>query len=91
MIKDYKDDINLRLSFNELAGKVFSIDFERWYQLGFWNNQYVCYSFTDHDQVIANVSVSKMNIILNGKKIRAIQIGTVMTHPDHRKKDFQKN
>uniref|UniRef100_UPI00052FDE01 GNAT family N-acetyltransferase n=1 Tax=Planococcus sp. CAU13 TaxID=1541197 RepID=UPI00052FDE01 len=34
--------------------------------------------------VIANASVNKMTVISNGKEYRAIQVGTVMTHPDYR-------
>ncbi len=91
MVSDYRDNDYLRTSFNELAGKVFGIDFERWYQLGFWDDRYICHSFAHHGRIIANVSVSKMDMILEGKRIKTAQIGTVMTHPDYRKKGLAEN
>lgn len=46
--------------------------------------------YTD-DQIIANVSVKKMDLEVNGESKRALQIGTVMTHPEHRGKGLSKS
>lgn len=86
MIVDYKNNKLYRQSFNTLAGKTFGIDFERWHQFGFWNNRYICYSFLDGDRVVANVSANLLEWVVRGKKLNVVQIGTVMTHPDYRKK-----
>lgn len=83
-VSDYKENDLLRLSFNRLANEVFGIDFERWYQAGLWNDRYVCYSYVQGDQVVANVSISRLEMILAGERKRAVQIGTVMTHPAYR-------
>lgn len=40
IIKDYRDHMGLRHSFNELAGRTFGLDFENWYQNGFWGDAY---------------------------------------------------
>lgn len=85
-ISDYKDNAEYRLSFNQLAYETFEIDFEKWYQAGFWNDQYICYSYVDGNKVVSNVSVNKLTMILNGEEKSALQIGTVMTHPDYRKR-----
>ena len=82
--KDYKNNEKLRKSFNDLATFVFNINFEEWYEEGYWNNRYIPYSYVDGDRVIANVSVNLLDFVVNGEKKRAIQIGTVMTHPDYR-------
>lgn len=84
LISDYKHNKKYKESFNELAKKVFELDFKEWYGRGCWNDNYVCYSYVDGEKVIANASINKMNVILNGKEYKAIQIGTVMTHPDYR-------
>lgn len=81
---DYKNNDQLRLSFNRLAKRTFGIDFETYYQRGFWRDQYICYSYLDGGKVISNVSVSILDVVLNGSKINAVQIGTVMTDPDYR-------
>lgn len=85
---DYKDDEVLRKSFNALAIETFAkgLDFEPWYQEGYWNNRYICYSFVDDNQVVSNVSANRMVICEDGVLKEAIQIGTVMTHPDYRKR-----
>lgn len=85
-IKDYKNDENLRRSFNELAISVFGISFEDWYQRGFWNNRYIPFSYADGDKIVANVSVNILDLVIKSEKKRALQIGTVMTHPDYRKR-----
>ncbi|MGO4697523.1 GNAT family N-acetyltransferase [Paenibacillus sp. 2TAB26] len=83
-ISDYKDISTYKESFNELAKMVFGLDFEKWYEKGGWNENYICYSFLDKGKVIANASASKMTVICNSEEYKAIQIGTVMTHPDYR-------
>lgn len=82
--KDYKDNAMLRTSFNELATLIFGLNFEEWYENGFWNNRYIPYSFVDDNKVIANVSVNLVDFVIDGLKKSAIQIGTVMTHPNYR-------
>ena len=84
-IKGYKDNENLRKSFNELATMVFGINFEEWYQKGFWNNRYIPFSYMYGGKVVANVSVNVLDLVIDGEKKSSIQIGTVMTHPDYRK------
>lgn len=47
MVKNYKENEALRLSFNGLAGKTFGLDFEDWYQNGFWKENYIPYSIVE--------------------------------------------
>ncbi|UHA73482.1 GNAT family N-acetyltransferase [Paenibacillus sp. 481] len=84
LISDYKHISKYRESFIELANHLFKINFTEWYNKGCWNDNYICYSFVDGDQVIANASVNKMVITSNGTDYKAIQVGAVMTHPDYR-------
>lgn len=83
-VKGYQDDTVLRKSFNELAESVFGIQFEEWYQKGYWTEKYKPYSFLDGKKIVANVSVNRIELLINTEKITALQIGTVMTHPDFR-------
>ncbi|MCP1182171.1 GNAT family N-acetyltransferase [Paenibacillus sp. 1781tsa1] len=85
-MKNYKNNEVLRNSFFELAVNTFEINFEDWYQQGYWGEGYIPYSYVDGDQVIANVSINILELIIHGEKKKAIQIGTVMTHPDYRGK-----
>lgn len=84
--KGYKDNAELRQSFNALAERTFSLNFENWYQNGFWRENYIPYSVIQDNKVIANVSVNITDIVWNGKKKHFIQLGTVMTDEEHRNK-----
>lgn len=83
-VKDYKNNETLRKSFFELAHNTFGLNFENWYQKGFWSERYIPFSLVEGERVIANVSVNIVELIISGEKKTAIQIGTVMTHPDYR-------
>ncbi|ENQ3105238.1 Acetyltransferase (GNAT) domain-containing protein [Bacillus sp. 491mf] len=83
-IKDYKHNEALRKSYCELTNNIFGISFEEYYLKGFWNNRYIPFSYVHEDTVIANVSVNVLDLVIDGKNKKAIQIGTVMTHPNYR-------
>lgn len=89
-VKDYKDQSTLRNSFNTLAKVTFGIQFEEWYERGYWNQRYIPYSFVADKKVISNVSVNLLSLIIQGQKKKAIQIGTVMTDEQYRNKGLSK-
>lgn len=78
-VKDYKNNEKLKESFNKLAIKTFELDFRSWYEKGYWTNDYIPYSYSYNNEIIANVSVNKMDLIIDDKIYKALQIGTVMT------------
>lgn len=84
IIKNYRDDARLRHSFNELAKKTFCIDFEDWYQNGYWTDRYNPYSIVIDGKVAANVSVNQTVFAVNGKRKHFVQLGTVMTEESYR-------
>lgn len=77
--KDYEDDKVLRHSFNALAGQTFGLDFEDWYENGYWRENYIPYSMVQDGKVVANVSVNLTEMLWNGVPKKLIQLGTVMT------------
>lgn len=82
--KNYKDNNILRTSFNELSKQVYKLNFEDWYQNGYWGENYVPYSIIDKDKIVANVSVNIMNFNYDGRIKYFIQLGTVMTVDSYR-------
>ena len=84
IIKDYHDNEILRASFNTLAEKTFGLNFEDWYQNGFWGDKYNPYSIVIEDKVVANVSVNQTDFIINGQLKHVLQLGTVMTDEAYR-------
>lgn len=89
-IKDFKHDDLLRQSFNTLAKRTFSIDFEQWYNDGYWLEQYVPYALADQGKVISNVSVNIQDFLVFDKPKRYIQIGTVMTDPNYQNRGLSR-
>lgn len=84
LVKNYYNIDALRLSFNELAQKTFGLDFEDWYQNGYWGDNYNPYSIVDDGKIVANVSVNLIDILWDGCKKHFIQLGTVMTEENYR-------
>lgn len=84
VIKNYRKDDAFRGSFNELAKKTFGIDFEDWYQNGYWTDKYNPYSIVMDGKVVANVSVNRTDFEWNGEVKHYIQLGTVMTDETYR-------
>lgn len=85
-VKGYKHDDALRTSFCRLATETFDIDFTEWYERGCWNESYIPFSYELEGRIIANVSVNLRELVINGVHRKAIQLGTVMTHPEFRKR-----
>lgn len=84
IIKNYRTNEILRHSFNKLSENTFGINFENWYQNGFWNDLYIPYSITENNEIIANVSVNLIDIRSNERTLHLIQLGTVMTKEEYR-------
>jgi len=88
IIKNYRDDPQLRGSFNRLAKATFGLDFEPWYQMGFWTEDYNPYSVLLDGEIVANVSVNRTDMIIAGERRRLYQLGTVMTAEAYRSRGY---
>lgn len=84
LVKQIRDNETLRKSFNELALQTFEIDFEDWYQGGFWSDKYLPYCFVDGDKVVASAAVNLIDFSFEGQVRPYLQIGTVMTAENYR-------
>lgn len=89
-VKDFKHNPEIRASFNELTQAVFQFDLENWYLNGYWNDNYIPYSLLYKNKVISNVSINKMEFIIENEKKVAIQVGTVMTDKEYRHQGLSK-
>lgn len=89
-VVDFKENTPIRKSFSRLAKQTFGLDFESWYKLDFWHDQYIPHALLDGEKLVANISVSIMDFKIDNKDKRFIQIGTVMTDPDYRGRGLAK-
>ena len=88
IVKHYREDAALRKSFNELAKATFGLNFENWYQMGFWGDHYEPYSIVEDGKVVANVSVNRTDMVIDGEKKHLYQLGTVMTAEGYRNRGY---
>ena len=88
IIKHYRNDAVLRASFNALAEETFGLNFENWYQNGFWGDNYDPYSVLEDGKIVANVSVNRADMVMNGERKRLYQLGTVMTAEGYRNRGY---
>lgn len=82
--RNYRSDKGLRDSFNALAEKTFGLNFEGWYQNGFWGDNYNPHSIVIDGEVVANVSLNRTDLMIDGQRKRIYQLGTVMTEESYR-------
>lgn len=76
--------------YNELILNVFGFSFEKWHKQDVWNEDYECYSIFDNGCMIANVSVYKMRLLLNGIQREYLQFGAVATREEYRGKGLSR-
>ena len=88
IIHGYRHDKALRDSFNALAEQTFGLNFEGWYQNGFWGENYDPHSVVIGGKVVSNVSVNRTDLVFGGRRYRILQLGTVMTDEAHRGKGY---
>ena len=88
IVKHYRDNPVLRSSFNRLAEAIFGLNFENWYQNGFWGDNYAPYSVLEDGEIVANVSVNRTDMWIEGSRKKLYQLGTVMTAEGYRNRGY---
>lgn len=88
IVKHYRDNPVLRRSFNRLAEATFGLNFENWYQNGFWGDNYAPYSVLEDGEIVANVSVNRTDMWIEGSRKKLYQLGTVMTAEGYRNRGY---
>ena len=88
IVKHYRENAALRASFNALAEETFGLNFENWYQNGFWGGNYEPYSVFEDGRIVANVSLNRTDMLIGGETERIYQLGTVMTDPAYRNRGY---
>ena len=90
LLKDYMNNDSLRDKLNSLTLEIFNFNFEDWYKLGYYKNEYIPYSFLENNKIISNVSANIMLFYHNDNIKKYIQIGTVMTSIEYRNRNLAK-
>jgi len=84
-----KDDQH-RESYFALINKVFGLDFAPWHQAGFCVDDFVPYTLFDGGVAVASAGIVINRFKWQGQAKKYVQISTVATHPDYRKKGLSR-
>lgn len=85
-------DTSLHPGWCSLISSVFTrARFERWIEWGCWDEGYTAFALYDGDTPVANVSRTRMRLVLEGEERRGWQLGAVCTHPDYRGRGLGKS
>ncbi|ABF87319.1 acetyltransferase, GNAT family [Myxococcus xanthus DK 1622] len=75
----------LHAAFCDYVSRVFTrADFRRWTQWGEWNDDYRTFAVVDDGRVLANASVMRMRLLLEGREVTGYQLGAVGSLPSER-------
>ncbi|MFP2896717.1 GNAT family N-acetyltransferase [Corallococcus sp. 4LFB] len=78
-------DTELQAAFCEYVPQVFRrASFRQWCAWGEWNDDYRAFALVESDHVVANASVMRMRLLLEGREVTAYQLGAVGCLPSHR-------
>jgi Acetyltransferase (GNAT) domain len=92
IIENYHNNEILRNEFHIFISKIFpSISFKEWTTKGFWTEKYNPFSIIKSDKIVSNISAAYMDIIINGNKRKAVQLGAIGTLPEYRELGLARN
>lgn len=74
---------------NKLLKDVF-LDFQFWYDLNLWNEEYESYSFIEDGDIVSNICVYKTQILFEQKIYNALSIGAVATKKEYRNRGLSR-
>jgi len=69
---------------NKLIMEVFGFSFGTWHALDLWRDDYECFSIIEKETMLANVSVYRLKLLIEGNPIDCLQIGAVATKKEYR-------
>lgn len=84
--------VELHEAFMRYVPKVFPrISFRRWYELGGWHPGYRAFAIFEGDEIVANASLQRMNLLVRGQRVTGWQFGAVGVLPDLRGRGLQQH
>ena len=79
-----------RESYFHLANVIYGLNFDKWYNSGFWDNKFIPYVLYDKDIAVSSVGVCINDVIWQNSNKCYLQISTVMTLPEYRRKGLNR-
>lgn len=80
----YWSDEQARRAFVVFIRGIHNVDFTAWSEAGYWDDDYIPFSYFEGERVVANVCIYTMPAVVNGESCRIAQVSGVGTLPSHR-------
>jgi GNAT superfamily N-acetyltransferase len=78
-------------AFHRYIEQVFPrVSFRWWCELGGWNEDYRAFALLQGSEIVANASLQRMDVIVDGRELTAWQLGAVGVIPGWRGKGLQR-
>ncbi|MEI2455741.1 GNAT family N-acetyltransferase [Lysobacter firmicutimachus] len=78
-------DLSLHPAYCDYVAQVFTqADFRRWCEWGQWSDSYRAFCLVEGGRVVANASLSRMRLWIDGKDVEGFQLGAVGCLTGHR-------
>lgn len=84
-----RNDKKYQHKLNNLLKDIF-FDFQFWYDLNLWDENYESYSVADNGEIVSNICVYKTRILFKSKQYSALSIGAVATRQEYRGRGFSR-
>ncbi|HOM01524.1 MAG TPA: GNAT family N-acetyltransferase [Acetivibrio sp.] len=78
-----RNDKEYQFMLNNLLKDIF-LDFQFWYDLNLWDENYESYSIVENGEIVSNICVFKTQILFNQKQYPALSVGAVATKKEYR-------
>jgi GNAT superfamily N-acetyltransferase len=75
---------------NDLMLHALDFSFDKWHAKKVWDDDYERYSIIENDIMLANISVFKMKMLINGEQREFLQFGSVATREEYRGKGLSR-
>lgn len=91
IMERFREDDRLREAYFRFLPRVFSnVNFREWYDRGCWPDRYNPISIVVDNEIVSNVSLARMNLLVDGEQRTALQLGAVGTLPEWRKRGLSR-
>lgn len=84
-----RSDKEYQYKLNNLLKNIF-LDFQFWYDLNLWDENYESYSIIENNQIVSNICVFKTQILFKQKQYTALSLGAVATKEEYRGKGLSR-
>jgi len=86
----YWHDPAARRRFQQFILQIHGLDFARWEQAGYWDDDYSPWSFFEGDRLLASVCIYTMPAVVQGQACQVAQVSGVGTQPDLRRQGLNR-